>query len=135
MLHVPYYHLVFTLPEELDKVCLYKPKVIYSLLFKTSWSVISHFASNTKFLGAKTEMVAILHIPILGTGYGGKTLSLHPHLHCIVPGGGVSPQMKWKHARQVPVPGKSNVKGVPCPFCGRLAKTNRVGRWVVQKTF
>jgi hypothetical protein len=92
LLNVPYYHVVFTLPEELNKVCLYKPKVIYKLLFKTAWSVIKGFAANPKFLGAKTGMVAILHT-------WGQNLSLHPHLHCIVPGGGVSPQMKWKHAR------------------------------------
>jgi hypothetical protein len=92
LLNVPYYHVVFTLPAELNKVCLYKPKVIYKLLFKTAWSVIKGFAANPKFLGAKTGMVAILHT-------WGQNLSLHPHLHCIVPGGGVSPQMKWKHAR------------------------------------
>ncbi len=92
LLNVPYFHIVFTLPEELNKVCLYDPKLIYSLLFKTAWSVISGFASNPKFMGAKTGMVAILHT-------WGQNLSLHPHLHCIVPGGGVSPQMKWKHAK------------------------------------
>lgn len=90
LLNVPYYHVVFTLPEELNRVCLYNPKLIYSQLFKTAWSVISSFASNPKFMGAKTGMVAILHT-------WGQNLSLHPHLHCIVPGGGVSRQMKWKN--------------------------------------
>jgi len=92
LLNVPYYHVVFTLPAELNKVCLYKPKEVYSLLFKTAWSVIKSFGANPKFLGAKTGMVAILHT-------WGQNLSLHPHLHCIVPGGGVSPQIKWKPAR------------------------------------
>ncbi len=91
LVNVPYYHVVFTLPEELNKICLYKPKIIYSLLFKTAWAVIMGFAANPKFLGAKTGMVAILHT-------WGQNLSLHPHLHCIVPGGGVSPDLKWKHA-------------------------------------
>jgi hypothetical protein len=91
LLNVPYFHVVFTLPAELNKICLYKPKVIYNLLFKTAWLVIKGFAENPKFLGAKTGMFAILHT-------WGQNLSLHPHLHCIVPGGGVSPQMKWKHA-------------------------------------
>lgn len=92
LLDVPYYHVVFTLPEELNKMCLYAPKTIYGLLFKTAWSVIRGFGENPKFLGAKTGMIAILHT-------WGQNLSLHPHLHCIVPGGGISPQMKWKHAR------------------------------------
>ena len=92
LLNVPYYHVVFTLPEALNRVCLYKPRVMYNLLFKTAWAVIKSFAANPKFLGAKTGMVAILHT-------WGQNLSLHPHLHCIVPGGGVSPQMKWGQAR------------------------------------
>jgi hypothetical protein len=65
---------------------------MYNLLFKTAWSVIKDFAANPKFLGAKIGMVAILHT-------WGQNLSLHPHLHCIVPGGGMSPQMKWRDAR------------------------------------
>lgn len=92
LLNVPYYHVVFTLPGELNRFCLCAPGVIYNLLFQTAWSVIKAFAANPKFLGAETGMVAILHT-------WGQNLSLHPHLHCIVPGGGVSPQMKWKQAR------------------------------------
>ena len=92
LLNVPCYHVVFTLPAELNKVCLYAPKPIYNLLFKTAWSVIKGFAENPKFLGAKTGMVAILHT-------WGQNLSLHPHLHCIVPGGGILPSGKWKHAK------------------------------------
>lgn len=92
LFNVPYYHIVFTLPKELNRVSLYAPRIIYGLLFKTGWSVIRSFASNPKFIGAKTGMIAILHT-------WGQNLSLHPHLHCIVPGGGLSPQMHWKHAR------------------------------------
>lgn len=92
LLNVPYYHIVFTLPAELNKVCLYEPSIIYALLFKTAWLVISDFASNPKFLGAKTGMIAILHT-------WGQNLSLHPHLHCIVPGGGITPNKKWKQAK------------------------------------
>jgi len=91
LIKVPYYHVVFTLPAELNKVCLYESGTLYKLLFKTAWSVIKGFAENPKFLGAQTGMIAILHT-------WGQNLSLHPHLHCIVPGGGVSPAMKWKHA-------------------------------------
>lgn len=92
LLNVAYYHVVFTLPGELNKLCLHSPKIIYKLLFKTAWAVISGFAANPKFLGAKTGMVAILHT-------WGQNLSLHPHLHCIVPGGGIAPSGKWKTAK------------------------------------
>lgn len=92
LLNVPYFHMVFTLPHELNKLCLYRANEVYGILFKTAWSVIRDMAANPKFLGARTGMVAILHT-------WGQNLSLHPHLHCIVPGGGLSPQGKWKHSR------------------------------------
>lgn len=91
LISVPYYHVVFTFPSVLNKLCLYDPKLIYGLLFKTAWSVISGFAANPKFMGAKTGMIAILHT-------WSQNLSLHPHLHCIVPGGGVTKAGKWKPA-------------------------------------
>ena len=92
LLNVPYYHLVFTIPAELNQIALYAPKKLYGLLFKTSWSVIKGFAANPKFLGAKTGMISILHT-------WGQNLSLHPHIHCIVPGGGITQTNKWKQAK------------------------------------
>jgi len=117
LLNVPYYHIVFTLPSELNKMCLYEPAIIYSLLFKTAWSVINGFAANPKFLGAKTGMIAILHT-------WGQNLSLHPHLHCIVPGGGITPGDKWKAAK-----GKNKylfpVKAISKVFRARYAEALR----------
>lgn len=92
LLNVPYFHVVFTLPSELNRLCLYEPGLLYSLLFKTAREVIAGFASNPKFLGAHPGMISVLHT-------WGQNLSLHPHLHCIVPGGGVSKSGKWKPAR------------------------------------
>lgn len=92
LIKVPYYHLVFTLPSELNALCLSHKSPLYSLLFKTAWSVIQSFADNHKFLGAKAGMIAILHT-------WGQNISFHPHLHCIVPGGGITPTGKWKGAR------------------------------------
>jgi len=92
LLNVPYFHVVFTLPSELNRQCLHRPEQIYSLLFKTAWQVIQGFSSNHKFLGANLGMIAILHT-------WGQNLSLHPHLHCIVPGGGITKSGKWKLAR------------------------------------
>jgi hypothetical protein len=92
LLPVPYFHVVFTLPETLNKLCLFKPKVIYDLLFTTSWSVLNSFGHDHKLLGAQTGMISILHT-------WGQTMTLHPHLHCIVPGGGLTKLGKWKHAK------------------------------------
>lgn len=92
LLNVPYFHVVFTLPQELNKLALYTPKHLYSTLFATAWEVISGFGQNHKFLGAQTGMIAILHT-------WGQNLCLHPHLHCIVPGGGITKNGKWKNAK------------------------------------
>jgi hypothetical protein len=92
LFRAPYYHLVFTLPGELNKLALYRPKLVYSLLFQTAWQVVKGFARNPKFIGGAPGMVAILHT-------WGQNLQLHPHLHCIVPGGGISTSGKWKAAR------------------------------------
>jgi hypothetical protein len=87
-----YFHVVFTLPEALNRLCLYKPEVLYALLFSTAWSVLSSFAGDPKHLGAQGGMIAVLHT-------WGQTLTLHPHLHCIVPGGGLTKGGKWKQAK------------------------------------
>lgn len=92
LLPVPYFHLVFTLPDTLNPLCLYQGKTIYNLLFKTAWNVLNSFGEDTRWLGAHTGMIAILHT-------WGQTMSLHPHLHCIVPGGGLTRQNKWKTAK------------------------------------
>lgn len=91
LLPVPYYHMVFTLPEELNPLAEKHPKEVYNALFYASWNTIRDFAGDHKFLGAKTGMVAILHT-------WGQKLWLHPHLHCIVPGGGITQTGKWKNA-------------------------------------
>ena len=87
-----YYHLVFTLPNELNEVVMKHQKIVYSLLFQTAWSVVKDFAANPKFIGGKTGMISILHT-------WGQNLSFHPHLHCIVPGGAINSQKKWKHSK------------------------------------
>ena len=99
--------MVFTLPDTLNQLCLYAPKTVYTILFKTAWGVLQDFGKNPKFLGASTGMVAILHT-------WGQNLSLHPHLHCIVPGGGIDGNGKWKYAKSkgkylFPVKAMSNV--------------------------
>ncbi len=92
LLPVPYFHVVFTLPDTLNQLCLYKPAVIYNLLFTTAWSVLNSFGNDHKWVGAQTGMISILHT-------WGQTMTLHPHLHCIVPGGGLTKTGLWKHAK------------------------------------
>lgn len=92
LLPATYFHVVFTLPEALNRLCLYEPSKMYKLLFDTAWSVMRSFAHDEKHLGADTGMISILHT-------WGQNLSLHPHIHCIVPGGGVTQAGYWKSAR------------------------------------
>jgi len=89
LLEVPYFHVVFTLPDSLNELCLQQPDLLYNMLFSCAWQVISGFGENHKFLGAKAGMIAILHT-------WGSNMSLHPHLHCIVPAGGINGSGKWK---------------------------------------
>lgn len=92
LLPVPYFHLVFTLPDLLNPLSMHKPKKVYDTLFETAWSTIKTFSKDEKHLGAKTGMISILHT-------WGQTLTLHPHLHCIVPGGGLKEDGFWKSAK------------------------------------
>jgi hypothetical protein len=112
LLPVPYFHVVFTLPDTLNRLCLFKPKMLYDLLFKVSWGVLNSFGHDPKWLGAQTGMISILHT-------WGQTLVLHPHLHCIVPGGGLTRQGQWRQAKS---DGKYlfNVKAMSKTFRGRF---------------
>lgn len=92
LLPVPYFHVVFTLPDKLNPLALHQPARLYNLLFEAAWQTMKTFGSDPKHLGAQAGMIFILHT-------WGQTLSLHPHLHCIVPGGGITKSGKWKLAR------------------------------------
>lgn len=92
LLPVPYFHVMFTLPDTLNQLALYQPKAVYDSLFEAAWQTVACFGKDPGHLGAKTGMIAILHT-------WGQTLTLHPHLHCIVPGGGLSRSGKGKTAK------------------------------------
>jgi len=92
LLNTSYFHVVFTLPHTLNPLALSQPKAVYGSLFKAAWATLQGFAANPKFLGAKTGMTAVLHT-------WGQNLSLHPHLHCIVPAGGITVKGKWKNSK------------------------------------
>ncbi len=83
LLPTPYFHVVFTLPEGLRPLALRNQKVVYSLLFKAVSETLSELARDSKHLGAEIGVMAILHT-------WSQTLIDHPHLHCLVTGGGLS---------------------------------------------
>jgi len=87
LLPVAYLHLVFTLPHELNALVLSNDRLIYNLLFKSVWETIQQLAGDKKWMGAQAGMIAVLHT-------WGSNLSLHPHLHCIFPCGGLSEDQK-----------------------------------------
>jgi len=93
LLDVPYFHIVFSFPHEFNPLAKKYPRQVYNALFRASWQTIDTFARDPKHLGAKTGMSAVLHS-------WGQQLSLHPHLHCIVPGGGINPQGKWVYPKK-----------------------------------
>lgn len=86
LLPCTYYHVVFTLPQEINPLALHQPKVVYDALFASAWATLQQFGSRE---GLQLGMIAVLHT-------WGQNLSLHPHLHCIVPGGGVDAEGRWK---------------------------------------
>lgn len=92
LLPVPYFHLVFTLPDALNPLCLHHPRLMYRLLFEASWYTVNKLGNDPRWVGAQLGMVAILHT-------WGSNLSLHPHLHCMVPAGGLDSKGKWKHSK------------------------------------
>jgi hypothetical protein len=92
LLPVSYFHVVFTLPQELNTWCMHYPKQMYDLLFRASHQTISTFAGDEKHLGAMPGMISVLHT-------WGQNLSLHPHVHLIIPGGGIAAPGYWKKAK------------------------------------
>jgi hypothetical protein len=89
LLPVPYFHLVFTLPDALDPIALANPRVVYDLLLRTAAETVLELAADPKLLGAQTGVLAVLHT-------WGQNLQFHPHVHCVVPGGGLSPDgTRW----------------------------------------
>jgi hypothetical protein len=83
LLPVPYYHLVFTLPAPVSDIAYQNKAVIYDILFKASAETLSTIAADPKHLGARVGITSVLHT-------WGSALTHHPHIHMIVPGGGIS---------------------------------------------
>ncbi len=101
LLPVPYFHVVFTVPEQLNAVVYQNKTLVYDILFKASSQTVLTIAADPKRLGAKVGLTAVLHS-------WGSAMTFHPHVHMIVPGGGLSLDGKrWVSSKQdffLPVP-------------------------------
>jgi len=93
LLPVPYFHVVFTLPAPLGSIAYQNKAVIYNILFKAASETLLRIGADPKHLGADLGITAVLHT-------WGSALTHHPHLHCIVPGGGLSlDKQRWVRCR------------------------------------
>ena len=93
LLPVPYFHVVFTLPQEIAALAYHNQRVVYNLLFRAAAETLRTIAADPKHLGAQLGFIAVLHT-------WGQTLLYHPHLHCVVPGGGIAPDgTRWVACR------------------------------------
>lgn len=93
LLPVPYVHVVFTLPQELAPLVYHNKRILYDLLFQASAATLLEVAVDPKHPGAELGFLRVLHT-------WGQTLQHHPHVHCVIPAGGLSPDhTRWVHPR------------------------------------
>jgi hypothetical protein len=93
LLECPYFHVVFTVPEEIAAIAYQNKDVVYDILFHSTAETLKTIAADPKHLGAEIGFFAVLHS-------WGQNLMFHPHLHCVVPGGGLSADgQRWVHCR------------------------------------
>lgn len=93
LLPVPYFHVVFTLPDVIGPLALQNKRVLYDMLFQAASKTLLQIAADPNHLGARIGFLAVLHT-------WGQNLMHHPHLHCVVPGGGLSPDgSRWMSCR------------------------------------
>jgi hypothetical protein len=93
LLPVTYFHVVFTLPHELNDLCRFAPELMYNLLFDSAKQTLEQFGNDKRWLGAQIGVTMILHT-------WGQNMSLHPHVHCIVPNGGLNKDGTWQFPRK-----------------------------------
>jgi hypothetical protein len=93
LMPVPYFHVVFTVPEPVAAIALQNKAVVYDILFKAAAETIRIIGADPRHLGGETGMIAVLHT-------WGQTLMMHPHIHCLVPGGALTPEGSWIGCRR-----------------------------------
>jgi hypothetical protein len=125
VLPTSYFHVVFSVPHELNVFALENPRAFYDLLFTASAASALEMAADPKHLGAEIGVLAVLHT-------WGQNLLLHPHIHCVIPAGGISPdQHRWVSSRQrffLPVkPLKRVFRGKVIDGLKRLHRRKKLG--------
>jgi hypothetical protein len=113
LLPVKYYHVVFTLPHELGSTVLGNRRALFKLLFDASAATLLTFARDRRYLGAVPGIISVLHT-------WGQQLSFHPHVHCIVSGGGIGAGSVWKEAKKNDYRFLFPVKAVQKVFRGKF---------------
>lgn len=94
LLPVPYYHVIFTVPQELRGVVRQHPKALYGLLMKSAAEALLQLAADPRYVGGRIGVMAVLHT-------WGSNLTYHPHVHCLATGGGLAMEgQTWKPARE-----------------------------------
>src|SRR5262249_19065360 len=92
-LDTQYFHVVFTVPQPIAAIALQNKETVYNILFRATAETLRTIAADPKHLGAQIGFFAVLHT-------WGQALLAHPHLHCVVPGGGISPDgSRWISCR------------------------------------
>jgi hypothetical protein len=86
-----YFHVVFTIPKELNTIVMQNKRILYSIMFKASSETIKKLSADKKFLGASPGFLSVLHT-------WGQSLEFHPHIHMIVAGGGLTKDKRWKNS-------------------------------------
>lgn len=92
LLPVKYFHVVFTVPHDLLELFRFNKVIMYNLLFKHAWSTLKTFGNDPKWLGAKLGALGILHT-------WDQQMKLHPHVHFVIPAGGMDKTGKWKNTK------------------------------------
>lgn len=93
LLNVGYFHVVFTLPDLLNPIACHNPGTLYNLLFKAAAETLTELAADKKYLGARIGFTSFLHT-------WGQNLMHHPHLHVVLPGGGINANNQWVPSRK-----------------------------------
>lgn len=117
LLNVGYFHVVFTVPAELNQLIYQNQRTLYNLMFRTVAETMTELSADKKYLGAVIGFTSVLHT-------WGQNLMHHPHIHCIVPSGGLTKDGKWLNSRKkffLPV------KVLSRKFRGKFLATARFG--------
>lgn len=127
LLNVGYFHVVFTVPQELNVLIYRNQQACYNLLFRCAAETLRKLAGDKKYLGGAIGLTAVLHT-------WGQNFCFHPHVHCIVPSGGLTTLGKWKSSRKKFFSGTGTLSQISGKISG-AAQTENPGYWPIAAGF